>query len=483
MIKQASKKELLNAIKQKDIVKMRELSHSTSIPNIVAILDKISINNILIFFRSLDTERMADIFEKIEHDKQALLIEKLSDEKSKLLFDELFVDELADLIEELPEHIVKKILKNTSKEKRKIINKILSYSDNDTGSIMSVDIIILQENWTIKNALLHIKKHNEDKEVVSRYYVANTKNELTGVVTIHDLAFAEKRKKVKSLMEWTPFLTTRLDKEDAALEFQKHDFSELPVVDSNKKLVGIVTSDDMLDVIVEEYTEDAQIAAGIVPIKHQSYLKTSVFKLAKSRFFWLFFLMFSATLSQFVLQSFIDITHNILPSTRGDSGGAFLTTAIITLLVSILPDISGTSGNAGTQSSTLITRALATGELTTKDSWKVLWKETRVGLLVGSLLGITNLIRLLIYYAIYGSIHNDFSNYTRDIWISLGASIAMLTVILISKIAGGLLPLLAVKWKMDPAIMSAPLLTTLIDSLSIAIFFSINIAVLLMAGY
>ena len=481
MLDVKNKKKLLNAIKQKDIMQIRDITSSTSIPDIIIILEEMNIKDVLVFLRSLDTERMADIFEKIDPENQALIIEKFSDENNKILFDELFVDEIADIIEELPEHIVTKILKNTSAEKRKIINKVLSYGDDDTGSVMSVDIVKINSSWTVGEALKYIKKYNEDKEVVSHYYVVNAEHQLVGAVTIHDLAFSSKNRKISNVMEWTPSLNTKDDKELSALEFQKHDYSELPVTDKNRKLVGIVTSDDMLDVIVEEYTEDAQISAGIVP-NTQPYLKTSVYKLSRSRFFWLFFLMFSATLSQFVLQSFISISSKTLHIT-GAAAGGIVTTSIVTLLVSILPDISGTSGNAGTQSSTLITRALATGELTTKDTWRVLWKEIRVGLLVGMSLGLTNFIRLLIYYAVSGSIHSDFSLYTRDVWISLGASIAMLVVILISKIAGGLLPLLAVKLKMDPAIMSAPLLTTLIDSLSIAIFFSINIVILLVAGF
>ena len=476
-------RKILNAVKRKDVIKIREFISSTSIADIIESIETLKITNILIFLRSLDTESMADVFEKLDPEIQSQLIEKFSDENSKKLFDELFVDDIADIIEELPENLVTKILKNTSPEKRQIINKILSYNDDDTGSVMSVDITKLNWFWTVKTALSYIKEQNEDKEVVSHYYITDDNNILMGMITIQDLAFSPKNKKLKNIMEFTPQLTTKLDKENAALEFTKHDYSELPVVDENNKLVGIVTSDDMVDVIVEEYTEDAQRSAGITPI-NQSYLKTSVYKLSKSRFSWLFFLMFSATLSQFVLQSFIGMADTAFnESPTGTSG--ITSTAIVTLLVSIIPDISGTSGNAGTQSSTLITRSLATGELTTKDFSKVLWKETRVGSLVGSLLGITNFVRLLIYYAVSASIHNDFSNFYnyRDVFISLGASIAMLTVILLSKVVGGMLPLLAVKMKMDPAIMSAPLLTTLIDSLSIAIFFSINILILIMAGF
>ena len=476
-------RKILNAIKRKDVIEIRDIVHSTSIADIIQSIETYKITNILIFLRSLSTEAMADIFEKLDPDIQSQLIEKFTDENSKKLFDELFVDDIADIIEELPENLVTKILKNTSAEKRQIINKILSYDDDDTGSIMSVDITKLNWFWTVKTALSYIKKQNEDKEIVSHYYITNDDNVLMGMITIQDLAFSPKNKKLKNIMEFTPQLTTKLDKENAAIEFRKHDYSELPVVDENNKLVGIVTSDDMVDVIVEEYTEDIQKSAGIIPT-NQSYLKTSVYKLSKSRFSWLFFLMFSATLSQFVLQSFIGIAGDVFGKTSNGAVSTLTSTAIITVLVSIIPDISGTSGNAGTQSSTLITRSLATGELGTKDFGRVLWKETRVGLMVGGMLGITNFIRLLIYYAISGSI-NGFAHdiYTRDVFISIGASIAMLTVILLSKVVGGMLPLLAVKMKMDPAIMSAPLLTTLIDSLSIAIFFSINILILFMAGF
>jgi magnesium transporter len=201
MIKNTTHRQLLNAIKNKNIMKIRELSRSTSVSDIVDILKKMNLKNSLLFLRSLDTEQMADVFEKIEPENQALLIERFSDESSKKLFDELFVDEIADMIEELPDHIVTKILKNTSREKRKIINKILSYSDDETGSIMSVDIIKLKDSWTVKQALLYIKKYNEDREVVSHYYVTNEINELSGMVTIHDLAFSAKNKKLRNIME------------------------------------------------------------------------------------------------------------------------------------------------------------------------------------------------------------------------------------------------------------------------------------------
>ena len=472
------------AIRTANISEIRARAKTTSVPQIVSLLEKLKTPEVLVFFRLLDAHRAAEVFTELSPARQTTLIKLFTKEKTKEIFDEILTDEIADIIEELPAEMVSKILKITTPKKRKLINKILSYDEEDTGSFMSVDIIKLQDDLTAAQALSHIKTHKEHKEESQSYYVVNKNGNLLGVVNLDDLTFSEKNLTVKSLMEYTPFVRTTANREVAAQEFRHQDLPTLPVVNNQNILVGMITADDVLDVLTEEQTEDVQLAAGIQPVQ-TSYFKTSLARLILSRIFWLLLLMFSATVSQTVMQVFIRLTERALhlhATSGGAATGATLST-IIALLVSIIPDISGTSGNAGSQSTTTVARSIALGDVKTRDFRKVFCRESQIGVVAGGILSLANFVRLIIYYAIYASIYHQTlaHNHHMYVWISLGASLAMWVVVVLSKVTGGILPIIAVKMHIDPAVMSAPLLTTIIDALSIVVFFAINIGILFYA--
>ncbi|MCR8613418.1 MAG: magnesium transporter [Mycoplasma sp.] len=457
------------AINQKKIKKIREIAKEIPFADIADTLEKLSTRQMVLFFRLLDAEISADIFSKLEVEYQEKVIDALSSEETKNIIDELYIDDIADLIEEVPSNIAIKIISNTEKEKRKIINKILKYKEDQIGSRMFVEIIKLKKSMTITKALSEIKKQREDSKVWGTIFVTDKDGKYEGVVKLDDLFFEKNTsKKVGDLVKINASLKTTDDVEFGSIQFQKHDHSLLPVVDSNGFLAGVVTSEDIIDVIVEEAEEDFQKMAGISTVD-TPYLKTTIKKFVQSRFSWLVLLMVSATISQIVISVFINISNNALNPTKTQATIASLTTA----LVSIIPVISGSAGNAGSQSSTVITRALATNDVTVKDVKAISWKEFRVSFFVGLLLAIANFIRLIVYYLIANK-SIEFSYFL----ISLGASISLWVVIIVAKMLGSLLPLIAKLFKQDPAVMAAPLLTTMIDSLSTIIFFSINIMIL-----
>ncbi|NQZ65875.1 MAG: magnesium transporter [Mycoplasmatales bacterium] len=380
----------------------------------------------------------------------------------KDIFGELYTDEIADLIEEMPEELATRILKSTDKETRSDINKILKYSDDQIGSVMNVDIINLKRSWTVRQAIEHIKEERNKSIISQHFFVTDSKERLTGYVTMEDLLFSRRSQKIESLSKATTSVTTTTDKEEAAILFADHNMPALPVINSSKNVIGTITADEVISIVTEEATEDIHKMAGIESDDDTPYSKKGTFSLFKSRSMWLMLLMISATLSQIVLDSFQGFSNKML------------TPMLTTAMIAILPVISGAAGNAGSQSSTTVIRALATGDISSKDYFKVFIKELKVSVVIGLLLGSANFLRLAIYY--WASPSVDLN--TEYLMLSMAASISLLSVIILAKIVGGMLPLVAKMLKLDPAAMAAPLLTTLIDALSTMIFFGISIGIM-----
>ena len=461
---------LIQAIKQRKVSEIKKLASKAPIAEIANTIDELPDKEMILFFTLLKGKQQSRIFYSLESDSQEKIIKAFNNDQIKEIVDDIFADDIVDIMNDVPDDIAQKILKATKSEKRKSINKLLRYKDDQIGSFMTVDIITIKQNITAKEASKLIR-HSRDEVRMSHYFfVTNSQNKLVGFIPLEELFFAKGDKKVKNLMEPVSFVTTTTNKEEASLIFADNDMSVLPVVNNKKEVIGMITSEDIIDVFQESATEDVEKMAGISSNKKIDieYSKKTIFSIFRSRIFWLTWLMLSATLSEFVSQHFIDYVTK--------EGSLIAAAHLSSAIISIAPVIAGSAGNAGAQSSTTVIRALATGDIGTKDYLKVFWKEMRVALLVGSTLAIFNFIRLIIYYSAFGMMNQEMG--IKVLFVSLSASLALFLVINVAKILGGLLPLVAKKIKLDPAIMSAPILTTILDALSLATFFSISIGIM-----
>ena len=430
--------------KQYNILKkqLKEIN-SADIPALFEDLDK---EYAVKLFRILSKEQAGEAFSYMEPYMKEKLIQDLTDAELKSIIDELFMDDTVDLIEEMPSNVVKKILKVVNKQDRKIINELLKYPEESAGSIMTTEFVDLKETMTVEQALQRIRDIGIDSETIYNCYVLNSNRILLGTVNIKEILISKPTTIIKDLMATNIIsVNTMDDKEEVTKLFDKYDYFALPVVDNENRLVGIITIDDAINVIQDEVSEDFEKMAAISP-SEESYFKTSVFKHAKNRILWLLILMLSAAITGGI------ITHY---------EQAFAT---VPLLVSFIPMIMGTGGNCGSQSSTLIIRGLATDEIKLKDVYKALWKEIRVSLLVGIVLALVNGIRILIQY--------------QNFELALVIGFTLIGTVMLAKTLGCLLPLLAKKFKLDPAIMAAPLITTLVDIFSILVYFQIATAIM-----
>ncbi|EFF41876.1 magnesium transporter, partial [Mycoplasmopsis alligatoris] len=431
-------------------------------------LQNLSLESQLYYFRVLKTKEASELFSYFDEDNQTKLVHSFTEEWGMKILQDLQSDELADILEDLPVNLQVKILSSSTVEKRNIINSILSYEEDQVGSIMSVDISTLRSDLTCRKALIKIRKdYKNNAELSHNFYVTDIHGVLLGAVTLEEIVFADELMLIDEI--YSPVAKIRIhdNVELAAQVFSDHDRSSLPVVNNEDKILGMLTSDDIIDIIQESATEDIYKMAGINPdVVEDSYIKTTIKQLVRSRVIWLIILMVSATLSQFIIQQFTVISENFI-----NGLGASLSTAII---VSLIPVISGTAGNAGSQSSTTITRAEALGEIEKKAFKRVLGKEILVGLTIGIILFFVNILRLSIYFLITGELI-DKIKYLPTLFIIFASSFALLIVIVFAKILGTIIPLVAIKLKKDPAVMSAPILATLSDAISTLIFFGITI--------
>jgi len=437
--------ELTSLIESKKINKLHEFLENINSPDFPAILENIDEEKIIMVYRLLSKEKAAEVFVELEHDNQERLINCLTDTEIKNVMNEIYMDDAVDLIEEMPSNVVKRILANTKSENRKIINELLKYPDDTAGSLMTTEFIDLKENMTVSEAFESIKKKGLKKETVYNCYVLTVDRKLLGVVDIKSLLVANTDELVKDIMNTNVIKTNTLeDQEEVTKMFDKYDVVAIPVVDKENRLVGIITIDDAIDVMQEETLEDFEKMAAMAPAE-ESYFKTSVFKHAKNRIVWLLVLMISAMITGAIIENF-ESAISSLP-----------------LLVSFIPMIMGTGGNCGSQSSTLIIRGLAMDEISTKDIFKAMWKEFRVSIIVGIALAIVNMVRIVLQY--------------HDVKIAFVVSLTLIFTVILAKLLGCILPILAKKLKLDPAIMASPLLTTVADTVSVLLFFIISQAV------
>ena len=442
MEKMMNVQALLELLERRDLHALRAALLEENEVDIAEFLEELPQDKIVVVFRALPKEMAAEVFSNLEPDTQQVIIQSATDQEVSAIVEELYVDDAVDMLEELPANVVKRVLKAARPDTRKLINQFLNYPDNSVGSIMTAEFTDLKQSMTVSQAIAHIRRTGENSESVYTCYVTDAGRRLEGVLTIKELLLAQDEQLIADLME-TDVITaeTTEDQEEAVARMMKYDFISLPVVDKEGRLVGIVTVDDVMDVMEEEATEDFEKMAAMAP-SEKPYLKTSVLSLAKHRILWLLVLMISGM-----------ITGGIL----GQYEAAF---AAMPLLVTFIPMLTDTGGNAGSQSSTLVIRGMAVGEIQLKDFAKVFWKELRVSMLVGVVLSAVNFVRLIITYP---------GNYM----VALTVALALFVTVMLAKTVGGVLPMAAKLCHADPAIMAAPLITTIVDAISLVVYFRI----------
>lgn len=432
---------LLGLIHQGRLAEARNWIIQMNAVDIASWLEDLDENNTLVVFRMLPKDIAAEVFSYVSTEQQEFIIESIADREIKNIIDELFLDDTVDLIEEMPANVVKKVLKNTSEERRKLINQFLKYPDDSAGSLMTIEFVDLKKEMRVEQALDHIRRTGLDKETINICYVINENRVLEGIIPIRRLILSDPNEIIKNLMDTNIISVHTLeDQEDIAGIFKKYDLIAVPVVDKEERLVGIITIDDIVDIIEQENTEDFQKMAAMQP-SDEEYLKTNVFTLAKHRVTWLLILMVSATLTGGIIQKFDEVLQSV---------------AILTVFIPMLMD---TGGNAGAQSATLIIRGLALDEIRLNDIFKVIWKELRISILVGVTLAIVNFARIMIMRQASAP-------------IALTVSISLVITMILSTVIGGALPILAKRARLDPAIMAGPLITTIVDALALLAYFS-----------
>ena len=447
MEKKCNAEALQELLERRDYHALRAMLAEENEVDIAEAIARLSQEKAVVAFRTLPKELAAEVFSNLPPETQQIIIQSATDQELSAIVEELYVDDAVDMLEELPANVVKRVLKNARPDTRRLINQYLNYPENSVGSIMTAEFTDLRQTMTVAEAIDHIRRTGADSESIYTCYVTDVSRKLEGVVSIRELLLAGDEERVADLMEADVITAeTTEDQEEAVARMMKYDLISLPVVDKEQRLVGIVTVDDVMDVMEEEATEDFEKMAAMAP-SEKPYLKTSVFALAKHRILWLLVRMISGM-----------ITGGIL----GRYEAAF---AAMPLLVTFIPMLTDTGGNAGSQSSTLVIRGMAVGEIQLWDLAKVFWKELRVSLLVGAVLSAVNYVRLIIMYPGHET-------------IALTVALALLVTVLLAKTVGGVLPMVAKLCRADPAIMAAPLITTIVDAISLVVYFQIASALL-----
>ena len=406
-----------------------------------------------LLFRLLSKELAAETFVEMDSELQERLITRFTDRELSEILEELYIDDTVDIIEEMPANVVKRILKNSDKEDREIINRILKYPKDSAGTVMTTEYVRFTGDMTVADALLHIRRVAIDKETIYTCYITGKDKRLQGIVTAKDLLISDPDTPLCDIMDENVIAVhTHDDKEEVAMKLDKYGFLAIPVVDSESRLVGIVTVDDAIEVIIEESEEDFAKMAAITAASDTPYLKTDVFSIWKSRIPWLLILMLSSTLSSAILAGF----ESALPA----------------VLVLFIPMIMGTGGNSGGQSSVTVTRSISLAEVEFSDIFSVIWKELRVGVLCSLALGVATFLKV---WLIDGVLLN---NTAVDLTVSLTVALSLSLTIILAKVIGATLPLLAKKVGLDPAVMASPLITTLVDAISLIVYLFVAQSVL-----
>lgn len=442
--------ELLELVETRRFRTLKEILIEMNEVDVASFMEALDSEKTVVVFRMLPKDPATDVFACLPVEKQQHIINSITDYELQGIIEDLYVDDAVDMLEELPASVVKRVLQNASPDTRTLINQFLQYPDNSAGSIMTAEYVGLKKTMTVEEAFAYIRKNGVDKETIYTCYVMDHKRHLEGVVTVKDLLMNPYDTALEEIMD-THIIkaVTTEDQEEVADSFHKYDLLSLPVVDHEDRLVGIVTVDDIVDVMEQEATEDFEKMAAMTP-SEKPYLKTGVFQLARNRIVWLLVLMISSM-----------ITGGILAKYEN----AF---AIIPLLVTFIPMLTDTGGNAGSQSSTLVIRGMAIGEIATGDFLRVLWKELRVGALVGVVLGAVNYVRLVLMYP-------------GSEMICLTVVLSLFITVVLAKTIGSVLPMAAKACRMDPAIMAAPLITTIVDAFSLLIYFQLACELLKLA--
>ncbi len=438
---------LTELLRNKKWQELKDILTEMNEQDIAELFMELEERDLTLIYRLLPKELAAEVFVNMEPEYQEMLIRAFSDTELREVLDELYVDDAVDLIEEMPATLVKRILRHTDPDTRKSINEILRYPEDSAGSIMTIEYVDLKRSMTVADAFTRIRRTGVDKETIYTCYVTDSKRKLKGVVTAKELLLADENAEIREIMEDNVIsVTTHEDKEIVADLFQKYDLLALPVVDGENRLVGIITVDDAIDVLQEEVTEDMELMAGITPTD-KPYLKMGVFENFKKRIPWLMLLMVSATFTEKIITHF---------------EGAL--TACVAL-TAFIPMLTGTCGNCGNQSSSTIIRGLSLGEIEFKDTLKVVLKEFLIALVCGIALAIVNFVKLMIF--------DDIG------WqVALVVSVTMIAAVVFAKVVGSVLPVIAKKIGFDPAVMSSPFISTIVDAVTLLIYFAIASSVL-----
>ena len=441
-------KALRKMLEEKKYATLRDILVTMNPSDIAAVFAGLKDEKIPLMYRLLPKELAAETFVEMEPDDQELLIRGFSDNELKEMLDEIYVDDAVDIVEEMPANVVKRILKHADPEMRNSINQILQYPENSAGSMMTTEYVSLRPHMTVEESILRIRRQGVDKETIYTCYVTDSARTLLGIVTVKDLLLAEDDElRIEEIMSTNMIsVTTKTDQEEVAQMLSKYNFLALPVVDGENRMVGIVTFDDAMDVLEDEATEDMELMSGITP-SEKTYLKSSAFDLFRNRAPWLMLLMVSATFTGLIITAF---------------EGAL---AAQVALTAFIPMLMGTGGNSGSQSSVTVIRSLSLGEIQFKDIWHVIWKELRTAILCGVALGVVCFVKILLI--------DGWMMGNEDITLMVDAVVCLTlcVTVIIAKLVGCTLPLAAKALKLDPAVMASPFISTIVDALSLLVYF------------
>ncbi len=443
MRKKLHKKVFKALIEGRKFQEIRDTFNYYNMVDLALMVEECSLDQVLMLFKILKREISAEMFTYLSTQKREELINAFTSPEINGMLENLYSDDIIDFLEELPSNLVKKILQSASDDQKSEIKLLLSYPEDSAGYMMTTDFVELKVNDTVKRAITRIKTQGKVAETISNCYIVNENRTLVGSIRLREIIFADEDEMISELMDSDVIsVLTSDDREVVANVFKKYDYSVLPVVNNEKKLIGIITADDIIDVIYEETTEDIQKIAAITPIEG-SYTETNIVEMAKSRVTWLIILMVSATFTGFIIQGY-EQTLTLIPA-----------------LAASMPMIMSTAGNAGSQSSIMVIRGISVDNMNIKDFWLVIWKELKIGLVIGLTLFIVNVIRLMIFTP------------NVSIEADLVISFTVFITILMANITGGLLPLVALIFKQDPAAMASPLITTIVDALALIVYFKL----------
>ncbi|MDO5061647.1 MAG: magnesium transporter [Peptostreptococcaceae bacterium] len=434
--------DIKELIKNKNYLSIRDLLAQLNTVEISELIDELDEADVIVVFRLLPKDEAADVFAYLSSDQQESIINMITDVEMAGIIEELSFDDMIDIIEEMPANVVKKILKNTKVEERPLINQFLNYPEYSAGSIMTIEYVDLKKNMSVAEAIRRIRKTGIDKETINTCYVMDSERHLKGIVSLRTLITSADDVIVDDIMT-TNYVSVHAadDQEEVAMVFKKYDLSAIPVLDAEGRLLGIITFDDIMDVIDQENTEDFHKMAGIAP-SEDSYLEASIFTMAKQRILWLMVLMISATFTGRIIQQYEEVLQSVV------------------LLAAFIPMLMDTGGNAGSQSSTMVIRSLALGDIGPRDVFKVMRKELAIALIVGACLAVLNFGRLLLFEKVPYA-------------IALTVTLTLFLTVVLAKAVGSALPIIAKIVKVDPAVMASPLITTIVDAVALMVYFQL----------